>query len=110
MGPHYTTFAASRKFIILSNKRLSFKKKSFFNFKFIRFKLKGNCFTELCCFLPNIISKLDIEGKFLNLIERCTKSTVNITLNNEACFQSTIQNEPRLIIPTTLPTTGGFSQ
>ena len=100
MGPHYTTFAASREVIILSNKSLSFKN-IFFNFKFIRFKLKGNCFTELCCFLPNIISKLDIEGKFLNLIERCTKSTVNITLNNEECFQSKIQNEPRLIITTT---------
>ena len=37
----------------------------------------------MCCFLPNIISKLDMEGKFLNLIERYNKSTVNITLNNE---------------------------
>ena len=45
--------------------------------------MKDNCFTELCWFLPNIISKLDIEGKFLNLIESSNKSTVNITLNNE---------------------------
>ena len=65
--------------------------------------MKDNCFTELCWFLPNIISKLDIEGKFLNLIESSNKSTVNITLNNEKVQNVTSKIKHVIIFSSTHP-------